>query len=682
MRFRTGLAILMLSSVLWPQDVFAQGNGNPNIRFEGNSVFTRSELLSAIRFYDVDLSGNFEITAADDAAYFLRLFYFEQGFPGAEVRYQFEATPSRVTFDIDEGTRKFIRNLSFEGGDAISPEQLEAIVTSAIRTETRQPFGRLRFVEGAIEQALDSIAGRYRGQGYLNVVTSFEAQPVTEGQVDVVVTIDQGPQYRIRSVELTPMDVLEETGLDKNINLPTGRVYRPGREVAVRTSVIDALNNVGYRRATAQVDVQIDKSSHMADIVITMEPGERVRIASIEIEGSPRTSRRALRQWLTIAPGEVYDASRVNETVSRMWFSGAFSEVSTKVEEVSDGEVQLTINLEDGKSKRITTAVGYGTWEQFYGRFDYTDFNFLGTLNRFQAGLYGSARSYAAYLDLANRFFLGSDWTAGVRALGTRRWVPAYRSTITSASARLTLQPDDVRLTGIEFQYVWRAVFDSEVFGLEDEESFLEDYQVGLFSLQTTLDRRNDALAPMSGYLLDNTVALASPAFLGDLSFFRIDSQATYYLPFGEITKERPWVPFLALNTRVGLILPFADTDLVPTQERFFLGGETSVRSFQYDGLGPRDGDGDPLGGQAYFLYNVEFQMPVFNALYAVVFTDIGNLAVEVQDLSLDQTAVAVGGGLRFYTPVGALRIDYGYNLNRLEGDPIGAWNFGFGFTF
>jgi len=682
MRPSPGFAIHLLVVLLAVELEAADPASNPNIRFEGNSVFSRSELLSAISFYDVDLSGDFDVTAADDANFFLRLFYFDKGFPEAKVRYTFEPDPSRVTFEISEGTREFIDEISFEGADVFPPEQLQAIVTSQIRTETRQPFGRLQFVEGAVEEALGAIEGRYRQKGYLDVATSFRTEPVTDDSLDVIITIEQGAQYRIRSVDLTPMAVLEEAGLARNVQLPVGRIYRPGREVAVRTTVIDALNNVGYLNATARVDVALDTSDHMADITITMDPGERFKIASIEIEGSPRTSRRAIRQWLTINPGDLYDASLVNETVRRMWFSGAFSDVSTDVKEVSDGELQLTLRFEDGKSKRVRFGAGYGTWEQFFGRGTYTDNNFLGTLNRFEAAVYGSTRTYAAYVDLANRYFLGSNWTGAVRAFGTRRWVPAYRATITSASARLTLQPDDIRLTGIEFQYVWRAVFDSDVFGLEEEESFLQDYQVGLFSIQTTLDRRNDVLAPMKGYFLDNTVALATPAFLGDLSFFRIESQATYYLPFREITKERPWVPFLVFNSRVGFILPFADTDIVPTQERFFLGGETTVRSFQFDGLGPRDSDGDPLGGQAFYLFNAEFQMPVSNGFYVAMFTDIGNLAVEAEDLDLQDTAVALGGGLRFYTPIGALRVDYGYNLNRTEGDPIGAWNFGFGFTF
>lgn len=682
--FRTALTLILLAAPGLSQPTTE--TDSENIRFEGNSIFSRSELLSAIRFYDVNLGAGFEVTDADDAAYFLRLFYFDQGFPEATVEYAFTPDPSRATFEIDEGPREFIRHITATEGTAIPADQVVAIATNKVRVETRQPFGRLRFVEGALEDAASTVQGRFVQQGYLEANVEFSTTPAVDGQVDVFFEVDQGPQYRIRSVELEPMELLEETGLAENVKLPVGKIYRPGRETAVRTQVIDALNNVGFPDAQATVDVEIDRQAHRADIRINMTPGERYRIGSIRIEGSPRTSRRAIRQWMTFKAGDVYDAETINTTVRRMWFSGAFSDVSTQTETISDGELQLTLRFEDGRPKRLSLGTGYGQWERFYGRAEYTDQNFLGTLNQFQATLYGSYRTYGLQAQLSNAYFLGSDWTGTVRALATRRWVPAYRAFIAGASLLLTLRADDTKLTGVEFDYSFRSVFDSDVFGdggdTVDGETFLENYEVGILSVRTTLDKRNDVLAPMKGYLLDNEIALATPAFLGDLSFFKIESQITYYVPFLEITPERPWVPFLALNSRVGVILPFAGTGVVPTQERFFLGGETTVRSFQYDGLGPRDSEGDPLGGQAFYLFNAELQLPVVAGFYVAVFTDIGNLAVEVDDLDWAETQVALGGGLRFYTPIGAIRADYGYNMNRTPGDPIGAWNFGFGFSF
>ena len=106
------------------------------------------------------------------------------------------------------------------------------------------------------------------------------------------------------------------------------------------------------------------------------------------------------------------------------------------------------------------------------------------------------------------------------------------------------------------------------------------------------------------------------------------------------------------------------------------------MRSFQLDGLGPKDADGYLEGGLAYLLGNAEIQWPVWKAFYLAAFVDVGNLSPTVEDFNWDETRIGVGLGGRVYTPLGAIRVDYGHNLIRKDGDPAGAWQFGFGFTF
>jgi outer membrane protein assembly factor BamA len=238
-----------------------------------------------------------------------------------------------------------------------------------------------------------------------------------------------------------------------------------------------------------------------------------------------------------------------------------------------------------------------------------------------------------------------------------------------------------VNLTGYRIQYGWKRVTDAVVFGEGDDEPD-PNYTLGSISFSQTYDTRNNILSPMKGYYLNHEEELASKALLGDVSFARFSAQFTYYKPLREITTEHPFVPFVVFNHRAGIILPYGGTTAVPVPERFFLGGPDTVRGFQLDGLGPRDSGGDPIGGLAMLLFNLEIQWPVFNNIYVAAFTDAGNLWSATQDIQPLDLQVDAGPGLRVYTPLGAIRIDYGYNLNRTEGDPIGAWQVGFGFTF
>jgi len=145
---------------------------------------------------------------------------------------------------------------------------------------------------------------------------------------------------------------------------------------------------------------------------------------------------------------------------------------------------------------------------------------------------------------------------------------------------------------------------------------------------------------------------------------------------------ERPYVPFLVFNHRAGWIAPYGKTGTLPVPERFFLGGPDSIRSFQFDGMPPRDVDGDPIGGELFWQTNLEAQVPVSGPLYIVAFCDAGNLAISPEGYTWENTRIGLGLGARIYTPVGAVSLDYGYNLIRRDGDPIGAVQFGFGFNF
>ncbi len=125
----------------------------------------------------------------------------------------------------------------------------------------------------------------------------------------------------------------------------------------------------------------------------------------------------------------------------------------------------------------------------------------------------------------------------------------------------------------------------------------------------------------------------------------------------------------------------------IPIDERFFNGGSTTVRSFAERDLGPHD-NGDPIGGEFFTVFNVEYTFPIYGELQGAAFVDAGNLLPGLDDLfdgvtaSFDDMRYAVGLGLRYKLPIGPIRLDYGYNPDRHEDEDTGAFHFSFGFAF
>jgi outer membrane translocation and assembly module TamA len=174
-----------------------------------------------------------------------------------------------------------------------------------------------------------------------------------------------------------------------------------------------------------------------------------------------------------------------------------------------------------------------------------------------------------------------------------------------------------------------------------------------------------------------------------------------YYLPFGPkplapgVTEDPRGTPLqrwvqqsgLAFGARSGLVhsLNHSGPDeatTLPIDERFFNGGADTVRSFGERELGPLDKHGNPLGGEFYTVFNVEYTFPLYGELQGAVFTDAGNLSPTSENPGLTELRYAVGAGLRYKLPIGPIRLDYGVNPDPRPDEDFGAFHFSFGFAF
>lgn len=674
------LALLALAS---GAVCFAASLPQPDIRFEGNESFSAHQLLGILRNrYHVALDGNFGVTEADDAAYFLRTFYFSQGFRSAAVDYDYRASqPPSVLFQIDEGVRKMIGTVRFEGESALPRERLHDIFTATVREMTLRPFGRLRYVERAVEAGRAAIVSALEHEGYLLARATIEDEPLPDGTlVNLVIRIDQGTRYFVRDVSFSP-EIYSKEELRGVMKDYLDQPYRRNQETLMQSRLADWLRNRGYLEASVASTSSFDPASGEVSIAFTIDAGQRYKVGTIAVDNDGGTRPREILSRFGVRSGEIYDASDVDEGARRLWFSGAFSEAEVERIPQADGTVDLVLHMKEAPAKRLQFGVGYSQWDRAYAEAQYVDRNFFNTLNRYSIEGFVSQRSYGISSTLADPWLFGSDFEGSITGFFARRELPAYRSIEYGGTLSLLRRYSDANLTGYRLQYGWKRVTDSVIYG-DDASDPDPNYTLGSVTFGQTYDTRNNILSPMKGLYARYETEVASEVLGGELSFVRLDGQFTYYLPLRPITTERPFVPFIVFNHRAGVLFPFADTSVVPVQERFFLGGPNTVRSFQLDGLGPKDSGGDPVGGLAMMLVNLEVQWPVFNNIYLAAFADAGNLWAEVEDIQPVDLQVGVGPGLRVYTPLGAVRVDYGYNIDRQPGDPIGAWQIGFGFTF
>ena len=228
-----------------------------------------------------------------------------------------------------------------------------------------------------------------------------------------------------------------------------------------------------------------------------------------------------------------------------------------------------------------------------------------------------------------------------------------------------------------------------------------DSYFISSIGLTQTLDLRKNPLVAPRGFVFDNTIDVAASAIGSDVDFLRTTARASYYLSFapepvavvgGENLEKsgfRKWFErsLLAFGARAGVIYPLdtmgtTQALAIPIDERFFSGGSTTVRSFGERDLGPHDRRGNPIGGEFYTIFNVEYTFPLYGELKGAVFVDAGNLLPNADEPGFADMRYGIGAGLRYDLPIGPVRLDYGVNPSPREHEDFGAFHFSFGFAF
>src|SRR5439155_19951 len=215
------------------------------------------------------------------------------------------------------------------------------------------------------------------------------------------------------------------------------------------------------------------------------------------------------------------------------------------------------------------------------------------------------------------------------------------------------------------------------------------------------LEWSESPLVAARGLLINTTLDVASTAFGSDIQLIRATGRIAYFLPFGPksltpgVVEDQTLPPLqrwfqqssLAFGARVGIVhsLNHSGPDeptTLPIDERFFNGGATTVRSFGERKLGPSDPKGNPIGGEFYTVFNVEYTFPIYGELQGALFFDAGDLLPTSEEPGVDDMRYALGGGLRYKLPIGPIRLDYGWNPDRAPGEDFGAFHLSFGFAF
>jgi len=576
-----------------------------------------------------------------------------------------------LRFGVEPGLRFEVVGVAIEGASSVAEADLRPLLV----TDTNRRFRSAPYNESRWEDDLDEIRSFMERLGFHRAVVESEerASAFDPSRLTLVASITEGPQARIESVAVAGNDVLSTEEVLRVSSLSDGTPFDASGIVEARERIVSHYRNQGFRRASVSASSSLDESETSASIDFEVIEGLQTRVDRVILSGLEVSRESAVRELVTIRSGEPLSPIDVLETRQRLVGSGLFRNVSIDVLPADPTTNQSDVLISMVEGPRTTFAYGFGFEERQLGRAE---------IEVTRRNLFGMNRTISVFTRAS---FRGGRFITTYRQPNSFvRNLPLFVSVFAEEEQRTSF---DFNRVGVGLQIskrvnpeqnlFFRYRFDrTKVFNLlvdiDEIDRRFRNTRISSLSVASLTDRRDDPLDPSSGQFRILDVEWSSK-FLGTQApFLKGLAQQFFYFPL-------PKSFVAAVGLRLGVSQTFReDRDaLLPIAERFYAGGANTLRGFALDQASPKrrfpreiDGEtqvveGEPLGGNVITLLNLEMRFPVFGNLEGVVFSDNGTVYRRLQVMQLLNWRYNMGFGFRYDTPLGPLRFDYGFKLDR-----------------
>lgn len=707
------------------------------VRYAGNKHFSRSELGAVLTVFDAGAYDDYELN--ESAKQIVKL-YQAAGYLQATVRFARETVQppkvagkkpkkpafDRITFSVREGPRFRVRKVSFSGNKRIPDKELRKITKTV-------PFPTLGYIglgsggyvtARQLDQDRERIEAYYRDRGFSQVKVKAELAPhpqllgnpaalaaaigtglAQDGKLYARFTIQEGPQVQVDQISIDGTRVLPEKKLRPMLQLRRGRPFTPAGLAADKARIVRLYAEGGHPYATVRSLESLDEDTGTkVDVQLSIDEGKEVRFGPIFLRGNSVTRPFVIKSALAFSAGDRFDIRTLEKSERNLRQLGIFNAVRIQLLDVKSRSevVSVLVRVEERYDDHGTIGLGFGgsTDNLVFGAVSYTWRNVAGLgLSAEAKGEFGP-QIQSSNINLFYPRFLGSEYSSDLRFF-LRNEVTERLGDIFTYGATLTFSRQLLQhLRGL-VRYEIRQIETDEPLNrplgpVNEDRTRPVTTRTAALSTALIYDRRDNPLAPTSGFQLQGQLRWATEYLGGtdDFLALRLYGNAYIPLPFGII---------IAMGVRYDHGFPLRGAVLLPKVERFFAGGDTTIRGFEEDRafaeriegpLAPLAGTSFvklvPQGGNIRLLTNLELQVPIWRdsplgglPILGAVFLDTGAVTNSFQAFELRDFRHGLGLAVRISTLVGFLSLEYAWPLDPELGDPrTGRFHFNFGYVF
>lgn len=602
-----------------------------------------------------------------------------KGFYAAEVTWHTTdaAGVRTVRLDVDRGKPVKLRHLVFHGASGISVSKLEKQCDSLKARSLRKRLLR----PDVLDQDLEAIRALYRDEGFAQVRIARPAIVLSaEGDAaDVTVDIDEGTKFEIGDIAYAKIAAEPEEALSSWNPVKSGQVFSPRRLAESEQALRDKFDERGYPDARVDADVTLEAPE--ADLNYEVVPGGMKTVGEIAIEGNDITKRHTIAKCLTFGLGDPVSRGEFLKSQQRLYRTGLFSAVKltfAPIEGSPEEAQRVTVKVEEAAPWTVGGGIGYDTsdgprasaligYNNLFGR----------NISVALQGLVSSQDS-RGQLTFRRRRVFGDQIDSLLSFFAEQSIETGFTQWTESASIRLERRPQRNWIQFVRYQI--QAVRIGQITDAQTalEEVFkdkLSAIRLANVGIGIVRDTRDDPFATTKGFYGSVEASFYGPILGSEATFAKLFLRGSWAVTFKHGSRFMTFA-------RIGVEQPFGGTDFVPLSERFFAGGSTTMRGFEDDIVGGLVLQGLHAGGEGLLLLNEEWHFPIWKSFWGEMFLDAGNVYPTLSDFDVTDLRSSAGLGLRLETPIGPLRVEYGWKLDRQEGETPGAFVFAIGAVF
>ena len=645
------------------------------IDFQGNKEVEDSKLKEKI---SITTGAIADTVLIQDNATKIKNYYEEEGYFLANiVPVTKKLTPDEIslTYQIEEGDKVKIKKLIIEGNKNISAKKIKKAMETSEWWWLSFITSSGYYKKDRMDSDIDKIRNLYFNEGFLKVVVG-EPQIVLDKDkkgMNVMITISEGDAFRITSIRATGNTIYDDATIKKKITIVPDTVFNKGLLEKNIQAITNLYSEAGYAMASVNPDLAPDEKNRTVGVTLTINEGDKYRVGKIEVSGNLKTRDKVIRREIRFDEGELFDSTKLKRSYDRLTNLNYFESIEIVPKpKVEQKVVDLEVKVKEKPTGMLSVGGGYSSTDKLIGTVDVTQGNLFGKgqLVKAKAEIGGKSSYYE--LSFKDPWFRDQPIALSTGIYSNNRDYTEYSKRAIGLFVGF----------GKDLSEYWKADLSynlerAQIFNILPAASLIIKDQLGTKTTSAITpsivrDSRDNYLDPSRGSR--NSLSFTFAGLGGSNKFIKGTADSGWYFPLGVST--------IMIRGRVGYIEGLFNSP-VPLYERFYVGGIDTLRGFDFGKAGPIDpGTGEAIGGLSELVFNNEYIFPILTEmkLKGVLFFDAGQGYANSQDFG--QLRYTSGAGFRWMSPIGPIRIEWGFNIKKRPGESSNKIEFGFGSLF